>query len=309
MATIAEIGQLINCNADALGTGRKGKNDAFKKTTSLWLFKKGTTLDASQDITTSSDYIQSLQIDKKLVIIKNVVEFTPNIEEDVRFTDESGVISTLRKGLYSFDAKFRDGVSFQSALASLRSFGAYDMCLVDNNNTILGTASGDTIKGFTLGMFEDGAYMFENNSENNSQSVTFQFIERDELSKNAFTLNGCDWDWSPMMLDGVNQVSLEILPIADAATTITVKARLKNGRDIASGIDFSQFLFTVGGATANPTAGGDSVTPGTYILTGFSALSTNDVVTARLYNNTTNKSVIKVDTELFQSNTDTAVVA
>jgi hypothetical protein len=306
MATLANIGNLISCGTEVLGTGTKGCSDIFRKTVSLYITKAGTVYDNTADFTTSNAYIESLQIDKKLIILKGVEELTVNLEEDVRETDGDGVIRTLRKGKYSFNAKFRNGLTFQAALASLNSFGAYDISFVDADGNILGTATEDSFKGFTVGMLEDNGYMFENNSESQSESISFQFLDRDEVSVDNYMVSHTVLDWKPQKQEGVNQVSLEIVTPSDTDTTITVKAKLGKRAGVFAGADFSQFLFTVGGATANPTGGDDSVTAGTYILTGFTALATNDVVTAKLYNNSTNKSVVKVDTELFQSNTSTA---
>lgn len=306
MATIAEIGNLISCGTNALGTGTKGCKDVFRRTVSLYVTKAGTIYDNSADFTGSNAYIESLQIDKKLIILKGVEELTATLEEDVRETDGDGVIRTLRKGLYSFSAKFRNGLTFQSALASLNSFGAYDISFVDSDGNILGTASQNSFKGFTVGMLEDNGYMFENNSESQSESITFQFLDRDEVSKDNYMVSHTVLDWKPQKQEGVNQVSLEIVTPSDTDTSITVKAKLGKRAGVFAGADFSQFSFTVDGATSNPTGGDDSVTAGTYVLTGFTAVSTNDVVTARLYNNSTNKSVVKVDTDLFQSNTANA---
>ena len=308
MATIAEIGNLVNCGVDALGTGTKGCKDIFRRTVSLYITKAGFVYDNSADFTTSTEYIESLQIDKKLVILKGIDELTTNLEEDVRATDGDGVIRNLRKGLYAFRVRFRNGLSFEAALASLRSFGAYDISFVDSNGNILGTAKNGSFKGFTVGMIEDGGYMFENNSDSQYETLDFQLIDRDELSKDNYIVSGTVLDWKPQKQEGVNQVSLEIVTPSNTDTTITVKAKLGKRAGVFSGATFSQFLFTVNGVTANPTGGDDSVTAGTYVLTGFSAVSTNEVVTARLYNNSTSKSVIKVDTDLFQSNIASATV-
>jgi len=306
MATIAQIANLVDCGTNALGTGTKGCEDILTRVTSLYLTKRGFIYDASEDF--SEAYIQQLQAEKKLIILKDVKELTPSLEEDVKETGEDGVMYVTRKGLYSFQAKFRNGFAFESALASLRSFGAYDVSFVDYTGNVLGTVSGTSFKGFSLGMLENDGITMANNSTRQSQSVSFQFIERDELDVDSFYISNTVLDWKPQRQEGVNQVKLDFTATpADAGTTISVKATLRQGGGVVTGAAFGDFLLTVDGVTGNPTAGDDSTTAGTYVLT-VAALSTNEVLAISLYDNAESRAVISLDTDLYQSNTATSTV-
>lgn len=306
MATIAEIANLIDCGTNALGTGTKGCEDVLKTVKSLYITKKGFVYDGTAELTQS--YIQQLQAEKKLIILHDVNELTPTLEEDVKETAEDGQMYVTRKGLYSFKAKFRNGFAFEAALASLRSFGAYDMSFVDYDGNVLGTASGTSFKGFSLGMLENDGISMGNNTTRQSQSISFQFIERDELDVNSFFISNKSLNWSPQRQEGVNQVKLQFTSApANAGTSISVKATLRQGGGILTGLTFSDFLLTVDGVTSNPTAATDAVVPGTYVLT-VAALSTNEVLAISLYDNANSRAVISLDSDLYQSNTETATV-
>ena len=79
-------------------------------------------------------------------------------------------------------------------------------------------------------------------------------------------------------------------------------------RFTGQGVDFSDFLGTKAGVTSNPTAGDDSATAGTYVLTVPARVS-GEADTIRLYDNTNNVNVIKgSDGDYYRSNIATASV-
>ena len=122
MATIAEIANLVNCGIGAdLGTGDKGCQSKLEATTSIWYTQRGFKFDSTKDLTTNSDYVKQLQAEGKLIVLKGVKEFTVNKEEDVTETDPDGTIRVVRKGKYAFNAMFKKGFNYQSALSSLSS--------------------------------------------------------------------------------------------------------------------------------------------------------------------------------------------
>lgn len=241
MATIAELANLVNCGVDALGTGTKGCIDILTRVTSLYITKSGFVYDSTEEF--SQTYIAQLQAEGKLIILKGVEELTPTLEEDVKETGADGVIYVVRKGLYSFNAKFRKGFAYEAALASLRSFGAYDMSFVDYNGNVLGTLDSTSIKGFSVGMLENDGITLANNSTRMSQGLSFQFTERDEMDKDSFFISNTELDWKPQSQDGVNQVVLSYTATpANAGTTITVKAKLRQGGGAVTGMTYADFL-------------------------------------------------------------------
>ncbi|AKG94195.1 hypothetical protein AVT43_gp21 [Polaribacter phage P12002L] len=306
MATIADIGNLVNCGVGVdLGTGSKGCEAVLKATTSLWLTPKGSKFDKTKEFT--QEYIAELQAERKLIVLSGIKEFTTNKEENVKETDADGTISVTRKGLYAFNVKFKKGFSYQAALSSLDSFGAYDVLFVDQDGNVLGTVANDeSLKGITTGMIDADGIGFATFSTSMMQGFTFQFLDPSEVDSDYFFISNKELDWKPQKQEGVNEVVLSYASTpADSGTTITVKAKLKQGGKPFTGAAFGDFIVKINGVTSNPTA--SSEVDGVYTLT-ISSISTNDVITVALYDNANNRSGISVDEDIFKSATISATV-
>lgn len=307
MATIANIINLVDCGfAATYGTGSIGCEAFFRNVTSIWLTKRGTKFDGAEAL--DEDYVQQLQAEGKLIILKGVRTFTDNSEEGVTETYDDGIEQHVRKGKYKFLAEFVNGLYFQAALNSLNSFEQYDVILVDSESNILGTLATDgSHKGFSAGMIQVAKYTFGTGSAGQKQGISIQLTEPDELDDTFSFISGKSLaPYKPKNADGVNEVVLSFNTApADSATSLVVKATIKQGGGAFSGATYEDFLLKVDGVTANPTAG--SETDGVYTLT-VSAKSTNEDLILSLYDNSENRSAIELDNVLYKSNTLTATV-
>lgn len=305
MATLTEIGQLVNCGAGVdLGTGDKGCEAVLKAATSIWFTKKDFKFDKA--LAFDKDYIQQLQAERKLIVLSGIKEFVTNLEENVKETDPDGTISVTRKGLYAFNAMFKKGFSYQAALASLDSFGAYDTLFVDADGNILGTvASDDSLKGISTGMVDSDGIQFATFSTAMKQGLSFQFLDRSEVDSDYYFVSNKEIDFKPQRIEGVNEVVLALTAPSDAATTIVVKAKLKQGNGVFTGLVLADLIVKVDGITVVPTLLAE--VEGTYTLT-VSALSTNEVVTVALYDTAESREGIILDGDVYKSVTASAVV-
>jgi hypothetical protein len=303
MATLAEIGQLVNSGVGVdLGTGSKGSEAILKATTSIWFTKKDFVFDKT--VTFDKAYIQQLQAERKLIVLDGVKEFTPNPEENVTETDPDGTISVTRKGLYSFSAMFKKGFAYQAALASLDSFGAYDTLFVDTDGNILGTvSSGDSLKGISTGMVNSDASQFATFSTSMKQGLTFQFTDRGEIDSDYYFVSNKEITFKPQAIDGINEVKLAITVPSDGATTIVFTGKLKQGNGVFTGLVLANLLVKVGGSTITPS--NIAEVTGTYTLT-VAALSTNDVITIALYDTANTREGVILDGDVYKSATATA---
>lgn len=301
MATIANIANKVTSGVNVLGTGSQGSESILKNTTSLWFTKKGFEYSPSTDF--DLDYIQQLQQEKKLFILKGVAELTSSPEEDVKETREDGTIVVMRKGLASFNAKFYRGFEYIKALNSLNSLGSFDVSFVDSEGNILGTESvNSSLKGFSLGMLNFDGNVMATNSASMNQGLSFQFIDKSEMdADNFFISNGELGGFKPNKVDGVNEVVLALTTPANLATTIVFNAKVKQGRGALTGLALANLIVTKDGATITPTA--ISETNGVYTLT-ISALATGNVITLSLADG--NASAIIFGGEVYQSNTASA---
>jgi hypothetical protein len=188
----------------------------------------------------------------------------------------------------------------------LNSDGSYDAILVDIEGNILGTQStSGSLKGFSLGMLQKTKLTWATDSTAQREGIMFQMTVPNEFDRDYVYIQNSQLDFNPETLDGINEIVLTLSTPSDADTTVTIIAKRKQDGGAFTGAAFGNFLVTTAGATTNPTGGNDSVLAGTYVLTGVTAIATGNVVTARLYDNANNRSIINLATTLYKSNTVT----
>ena len=307
MATIAQITNLIDCGLSATyGTGSIGCKAFFRNVSSAWLTKRGFKFDKAEVL--NEEYVQKLQSEGKLVILKGITAFTDNSEDMVTETYDDGTEQLVRKGKYKFLIEFVNGLYYQAALNSLNSQEVYDVSLVDSDNNILGTMAQDgSVKGLSAGMIQVSKYTFATGSAGSKQGLNIQLTDPNELDDEFSFISGKSLaPYKPKNADGINEVVLAYTTApADGATSLVVKATIKQGGGSFSGAVVGDFLLTVDGVTANPTA--LSEVSGTYTLT-VSAKSTNEVLDLNIYDVSENRAVIELDNALYKSNTLSATV-
>lgn len=302
---LQNILNLVACGAGAvLGTGTNGCRPFFKKVSSIWLLESGFVLDPSQTLNLA--YIQLLQAQGKLIILKGIENFIDNTPDNVTEEFESGIKKHVRKAKYEFSAQFSKGMYFNAALDYLNSDGSYDVILVDVDGNLLGTQSTtNSLKGFTLGMLQKSKLIWATDSTAQREGIMFQMTVPNEFDRDYVYVQNGQLDFNPETLDGINEIVVELAAISDGATSVTVVAKRKQDGGAFTGAASSDFLVQVGGVTRNPSGGDDSVLAGSYVLTGISpAINTNDVVTAGLYDNANSRGIINLSQVLYKSNTD-----
>lgn len=308
MPTLLNILNLVACGAGAvLGTGTIGCKPFLKKVSSIWLLESGFVLDSAQ--TLDKTYVQLLQAQGKLIILKGVENFVDNTPDNVTEEFESGIKKHVRKAKYEFLAQFSKGMYFNAALDYLNSDGSYDAIYVDVDGNLLGTQSTTgSLKGFSIGMLQKSKLTWATDSTAQREGIMFQMTVPNEFDRDYVYIQNTQLDFNPETLDGINEIVLSLSTPTNTATTMTVKATRKQDGGAFTGAAFGDFLFTDQGATNNPSGGDDSVLAGTYVLTGFTAVDTNDVITVRLYDNSNNRGIINLSSVLYKSNTDTETV-
>lgn len=308
MALLSTILNLVQCGLGAvLGTGTKGCRPFFKKVTAIWLTPAGFKFDGAS--TLDETYVKLLQAQGNLIVLKGIRTFTDNSADDAIETLEDGTEQVSSLGLYKFAVQFINGLYFHAALHSLNSFGNYDITFIDRDGNILGTKASDgSLKGFTVGMLQAAKLDFATDTTSQKEGLMMQLLERIELDSEYVFVQRKQLDFNPNLIDGINEIVLSFVNApTNLDTDLTIKAVRKQDGGVFTGADYQNFTVTVDGVTSNPTAGDDSATPGTYVLT-ISALATNEVVTAQLYDVANNRAVITIDNELYQSDVIDATV-
>lgn len=301
MATLGSILNLLECGSAAiLGTGTKGCKPFFKKATAIWFTPQGFTYDSSQ--TLNETYISLLQAQGNLIVLKGIRTFTDNTPDDTVEELEDGTKQLAKLGLYEFALQFINGLYFNAALHSMSSFGNYDATFIDRDGNILGTSDIDgKLKGFSVGMLQATKLTWATDSTAQREGIMMQLTERAEIDTDFYFIQRVSLDFNPNLIDGINEVVLSYTAVpANAATTISVKAVLKQSSAVFTGAVFGDFLHKIDNVTSAVTAGDDSATAGTYVLT-VPALATNEVSTIELYDVANSREVIVVDSDLYKS--------
>lgn len=308
MAVLNTIYNLVQCGSgSALGTGTKGCDQYLMKTSSIWLLERGFALDGTEEL--DQTYVQQLQAQGKLIILKGIVEFTDNSSEDTIETLPDGTQSVTTEGKYMFGASFVNGLAYHAALKSLSSFNAYDAMFVDSKGNILGTKSSDgSLKGFSVGMLQGAKLTFATDSTRQREGIALQLTERVELDTNYIYLSQKEiGDYYPQLEDGVNEIELSITTPTNLDTTIVVKAKSKNNGQVFTGLLSADFLLTNDGSTLSQTVAESP--SGTYTFT-VAALGTNEVITARVYDTAGSTIGVVKDGAVYKSAiVDTIVIA
>ena len=300
MATLGNILNLVQCGLNAvLGTGSKGCKQILKKTASIWITPDGFEFDSDEEL--DDTYVQTLQTQGNLIVLKGIQTFTDNSSEDQIETLDNGVKQVTTLGLYEFACTFINGLAFHAALHSLNSFGSFNILFVDRDGNILGTkAASGQLKGFSVGMLQGARLMFPSDSTGQKEGIGFQFTERNELDRDYIYIDHAEVSpFRPEKVEGINEVVLSYNSVpADTDTTIVVNAKMKQNGKPFTGALTGDFLLTNDGATLSQTV--TESPSGTYTFT-VAALNTNEVITARLYDSSGSLSVIVKDTDLYKS--------
>lgn len=300
MATLGNILNLVQCGLNAvLGTGSKGCKQILKKTASIWITPDGFEFDSAENL--DDTYVQELQTQGNLIVLKGIQTFTDNSSEDQIETLDNGVKQVTTLGLYEFACTFINGLAFHAALHSLNSFGSFNILFVDRDGNILGTkAASGQLKGFSVGMLQGQRLMFPSDSTGQKEGIGFQFTDRGELDRDYVYIDHAEVSpFRPEKIEGINEVVLSYNAVpSDSGTSIVINAKMKQNGKPFTGALTGDFLLTNNGATLSQTVAESP--SGTYTFT-VAALNTNEVITARLYDTSGAVSVIVKDTDLYKS--------
>lgn len=306
MAALNTIYNLVSCGAGAvLGTGVKGCRQFIKKASSIWVTPDGFEFDGTQ--TLDETYVQLLQAQGKLIILKGIKTFTDNSSEDVFETLDDGTKQLATLGLYELAVSFINGLAFHAALHSLSSFGSYNILFVDRDGNVLGTkADSGALKGFSTNYLQAMKLSWATDSEGQKEGIGFQLSSRAELDTDYVYIQQAQLGtYKPQNTDGIHEVVLTFNSVpADAGTTIVVDAKLKQNQQAFTGGLTGDFLIKRDGVTESQTV---AESDGTYTFT-VAALVANEVITVELYDTSNSREVIAKDTDLYQSKTITATV-
>lgn len=284
-----------------LGTGTKGAKAFFKKAKKGYLVEADHVFDGTVDWT--DEYVNGLVASGKIIVLEDISvvesEDVQNAYEDIG----DGVTSLDTEGLFGLKLKFRKGMYFNNVLQSLSGVGRFDFMASDAEGKLIGTFADDgtSLKGYKLGTHQ--VELPEGQFDSNSTLQVFKLQLLDSSEVYNYAIKYADDSFNANNISPINEISLELTTPSNGDTSVTVKASYKQGGEVLPSAAFGQWNVKINGTTQNPTAGDDSATSGTYVLTGITAISTNDVVSISLYDNANSRAGVSIGGYLFKSST------
>lgn len=310
MKTLNLILNLISCSLSWLmGTGLKGCTFNIRTPKTLILVEKGFAILPTEIPNLS--FFRNLQQRGKAIILNGVVDFADSTpDDDLGKRSATGKEYLTLKHPYKWKFTFDNGLNFYKALNYLESNERYDLILLDDKGDMLLASGRDgSAKGLDLGLLSNGKYMIGNE---NSQSITVQ-IDRLDFDKNVSWIPASELDFSPTDLDGVNDISLAIAPLAVAGTSLIVTTLLGDKSHFVDGLILANFKVkkTTAGVTTTITPTGTAVadaTAKTYTLT-IPTATASTVYSVETFDSTLNVSTILTATgDLYRGNVATVTV-
>lgn len=248
---------------------------------------------------TFEDELSRLILAEKLIIVPQVETTSEIGNEDNEDASDSGIEQTTQEGLYKWDILFKNGMYFNRAMkTTLEGYKRWNHIWVTKDGLWGTKTTTGGLTGFTTGQIKTKKLVLGTSTTSQMEGQTIQYINRDELDVDfAFIPNKTAYKTK-----GVTEVLLSYVNApSNSDTTLTVKAVLaQNQSEPFTGIDYTKFLHTENAVASNPTAGDDSATTGTFLLT-VAALATNDETTLRLGSGSS-KVITGADGDYYRSN-------
>lgn len=299
----------VKCKFNILGTGQRGCPIDLDNVRNYALSPAGTVI---TDF--SKENLRSLQKEGKWIPLLNGFGTEWSNEENQRETnDATGAMAKGRDGKYMFTASFNTGLYFQKVLKSYEGRGRYDLWLIDDSETVMGTSRNrNGAKGFKIEMFDVNPYTPKAGATTAKTSVTIQLANPDEINKYASWVTADFFNeegFSILEVDGVNQAEIRVLSgLVAASVSLDLKIYLDmDGYTHVGGLSGENILVRVNGQTvADPTLTEDAAAEKYTLGLGTgNELAVDDKVEILLYNTTENQRVIEVGTSpdeiLYQS--------
>lgn len=308
MPTIgSEIANKIMCAYAILkGTGDKHCPWLEKLIRAGWLVKAGFDFKSIADMTAENI---AVEIQKGNIIpLPTYFNFERQTEDNVRENAQSGETALSRKGLYRYNVSWAGDAFLQSAISSYDSNGRYDYVSIDATGNLKLTADGAKHTGANC-FFDTNPFMEADGTATSKVSAFIELKYPDDYN-NPVYYSRQNLPFNPLKVKGVNDVVLSLTSFAAAATEVTFTATLKDGTTAFTGATDSEFQLLVNGTAADISGISESATtPGTYTITGLTALSASDELVLSTWDGALSVKPVIMDGVDVYSGTTTEVVA
>lgn len=283
MGLFGSIKNKVDCALKALGTGSKNCKFNIDLINGIYLVKRGTVIEDSDDF--NKAFLQGWVQQGIANPLINAIGFIDNSADDTIQTTQSGVELKANLGRYKFSLEYKKGEYFNKALSSLDSFGVYDIILVDESDNFLLTESrSGKGKGFKAGMLSPEKRKFADGTVETTKSIMFQLLDRAEQDDRLVGLDADQTGFSPDEVDGPNDITLSFVN-NPANLDVTIEVDVISTADNSTaleGLATANIRVLVDGVVTATTFVESLTVPGRYEGT-LAALATSEVVKVQLW--------------------------
>jgi hypothetical protein len=303
----------LNCNTQQLGTGViECMANINSEPIGFFLVDNRWSLPVADPSVFDTDYLLDRIQDGTFIPFLNRINFTPNTEETVFQTFDSGIKGRVRSGFPEFSFEFDKGLYFHKAAYSHNSFNKYNVAMVFANNTILFALSVDglLITGFQAGYVDTATYKLKTGSTVTSSMVGFQLTNPDQFNLRAVPLESQQSLIDFSQINGRVDVSLVLQTPLAAATTLVFSARAAANSAIDI-LGLSDTDLRVVGTTGNITGLTYDALTQLYTITLDAGVAATENIYVQLYDATFTPDpvpAIQLAGEIYAGTSNTVIV-
>lgn len=299
-----------NCTSDTRGTGLGACVKQYGDLLGIDNYTKGWSLNTTSDtLPTESEYKALIQAGT-IYPLNNLYSFEQNTPDNEFATGSTGKKTEIRAGKPEYTLMWDDGGCFHKGLFSLRGKNRWDIAFKFETGVLFASNVAETtLKAFDTGMFSVSTLKFQQGTDPEMSSATFQFNTAEELNSRSVFYTWDDLGYDMNLIDGVINTSVSFQTAPTTSTTVNVYVLDDCNRSVSIlGLEVSDF--TLGGTQATTTSI-DSVSynsAGYYVLTLDAALESGDTIFIKIAESGT-EAAENTSGDLYKGVSPTATVA
>lgn len=307
MALIDQLNVVACTEGELLGTGLEGCSFDWDRVETIELTPRGYAYTAEQTLSS----VQEAQQKGDAIILQGIKSFAlVPVDPNVNTADGSGYKTVTGELPYEYDVMFdNNGVNYWKALRNLNSKDRYNVAFYDvEGNKIFTQSKAGVVKGFSVKMLFVGQYKGKEGNNPAEVKMQIQLADTNEMERQTW-ISGDTLDFSAKSdLEGVNDVSITVSPLAVGGTALTFSPLLLDKTHMVEGLVLSNFIVKKNGIVVTASAIASNVLAKTYTLTIPSA--TAGTYTVQTYDATAVSNIILVPATglLYKSNVGTVIV-
>lgn len=299
-----------NCTSDQRGTGLGDCVKLYGDLQGIDAYTKGWSLNTTSGSLPDESGYKDLIKAGTVYPLNNLYSFEQATPDNEFATGSTGKKTEIRAGKPEYSITWDLGGCFHKGLFSLRGKNKWDIAFKFETGVLFAHNVAETqLKAFDTGMFSVSTMKFQQGTDPEMSTVTFQFNNAVELNSRASFYTWDELGYDMNQIDGVINTNVSFETAPTTSTTVNVYVLDDCNRSVSIlGLEVSDF--TLGGTQAT-TSSIDSVSynaNGYYVLTLDAALESGDTISIKVAESGT-EAAENTSGDLYKGITPVATVA